>query len=189
MLNLLYTLFILIILGYFILSKRKEVPLIVVLHAFFQYVLTLAFWIFNMNGAMAGLLLGFMTISTVLLVWGRYLNYSRELLSIQLFFSISQWAIIGSVLVFMAVKSPYYYLIPSSTLHSHINAHQLSIHPVIKLCGNILLFTTFFHLILNWGQKWSIRKSLVDLGPFLIYLVLAAMLRFFQSFTSAFPIS
>ncbi|MCB0848125.1 MAG: hypothetical protein KDE26_32955, partial [Bacteroidetes bacterium] len=80
MLNLLYTLFILIILGYFILSKRKEVPLIVVLHAFFQYVLTLAFWIFNMNGAMAGLLLGFMTISTVLLVWGRYLNYSRELL-------------------------------------------------------------------------------------------------------------
>ena len=138
---------------------------------------------------MAGLLLGFMVISSVLLVWGRNLNYSRELLSIQFFFSISQWTVIASVLIFMAVKSPYYYLMPSSAWSAHINANQLSIHPVIKLCGNVLLFTTFFHLILNWGQKWSLRKSLIDLGPFMIYILLATLLRSFQSNTHAFPFS
>ena len=189
MLNILYTLFIALALGYLVVAKRKEVPFVIVIHAFFQYILTLAFWIFHMNTAMAGLLLGFMAISSGLLVWARNLNYSRELLSIQFFFSISQWAVIASVLIFMAVKSPYYYLVPSANWHSHINAHQLSIHPVIKLCGNVLLFTTFFQLILNWGQKWSVRKSLIDLGPLMIYILLATLLRFFQSFSQALPFS
>lgn len=138
---------------------------------------------------MAGLLLGFIFLSTVLLIWARGLNYSRELHSIQLFFSVSQWIAIISVGIFISVKSPFYYLLPSSSWHSNLNAHQLSIHPVIKLCGNILVFTTFFHLILNWGQKWSIRKSLVDLGPLIVYFALIIFLKIIQSSGNSFPFS
>lgn len=189
MVNIFYTLFIVSCLLYFLLSRRKEVPFLVLIHALLQYLFTLSFWVFQMNNSMAGLLLGFIFVSSLLLIWARGLNYSRELLSIQLFFSVSQWMGIMAVGLFIFLKSPFYYLMPSSAWHSNLNAHQISIHPVIKLCGNLFLFTTFFHLILNWGEKWSIRKSLVDLGPFVIYLIIIAVLQIFQANTQSLPFS
>ncbi|MDX2247848.1 MAG: hypothetical protein SF052_13775 [Bacteroidia bacterium] len=189
MVNLFYLFFIVACLLYFLFSHRKEVPFVILIHALLQYLMTLSFWVFQMNNPMAGLLLGFIFASTILLIWARGLNYSRELHSIQLFFSVSQWMAIVAVGLFISLKSPFYYLIPSSAWHSNLNAHQMSIHPVIKLCGNLLLFTTFFHLILNWGSRWSVRKSLIDIGPLLIYLGIIAVLRVFQATTQSVPFS
>ncbi|MEZ4774316.1 MAG: hypothetical protein R3D00_14120 [Bacteroidia bacterium] len=189
MVNIFYTLFIVACLLYFILSSRKEIPFLILVHALFQYLFTLSAWVFQMNNPMAGLLLGFIFASTLLLIWARGLNYSRELLSIHLFFSVSQWMGILAVGLFIFFKSPFYYLMPSSAWHSNLSAHQMSIHPVIKLCGNFFLFTTFFHLILSWGAKWSLRKSLVDLGPLIVYFAIIAVLRIFQAKTQSLPFS
>ncbi|MEZ4827445.1 MAG: hypothetical protein R3C61_14370 [Bacteroidia bacterium] len=189
MINLGYILFIISCLLYFLLSSRKEIPFVVLTHALLQYLLTLFFWLFQMDNPLAGLLLIFIFVSSLLLIWARSLNYSRELHSIQLFFSVTQWMALVSVGIFISLKSPFYYLLPSSAWHSNLSAHQMSIHPVIRLCGNVLLFTTFFHMILNWGSRWSLRKSIVDLSPMVIYFLLIAILRLFQLKTHTIPFS
>ena len=189
MLNILFIIFIIGCAVYLVVAPRKEVPLIILLHALFQYAMTLVFWIFHMNTYFAGMLLGFMVLTTFLLIWARGMNYSRELHSIQMFFSLSQWAILIAVIIFISIKSPYFYMFPSSGWNQHINPHQLSIHPAAKLCGNILLFSTFFQLIIGWGRRWTIRKSIIDLGPICIYFAMMGLLRYFQSQVQIFPFS
>jgi hypothetical protein len=180
---------ILFLVTYLLLSPRKEVPMVIVLHAIFQYALTLAFWVFHMNSFMAGLSLGFIVFTTGVLIWARSLNYSPELHTIRLFFTLGQWALLLGVGIFVSVKSPYSYLVPSASWYSHINPQQLSIHPVVKLSANVLLFTTFFQVIGHWGQRWSVRQSLLELGPLFVYVFLVALLRFFQSASYAYPFS
>ena len=189
MLTTLYLIFIVGCFAYLLFSPRKEIPLIILMHALVQYVMTLIFWIFHMNTYFSAMLLGFMLLTTLILIWARSLNYSRELQSIQLFFSLTQWVALIAVGVFISINSPYFYMVPSSGWHKYINPHQLSIHPAAKLCGNILLFSTFFQIIAGWGRSWSIRRSLLDLGPITIYISMMGLLRLFQSNVEVYPYS
>lgn len=189
MLTLLYLVFIGFCLLWFLLASRKELPLLVATHAILQYAFTLVSWFFQLNYALSALLLVFLMITAILLVWARNLNFSRELVSIRLFFSMLQWVLVFAVGIFILAKSPFQYIVPSSSWHGHIPAHQLSVHPVIKMGGNLMLFTTFFHLILHWGQRWNIKKSLIDLGPIAIYLIAIAALRFYQTSHLTHPFS
>ena len=189
MLNAAFLLFILGCILYLLLSPRKEAALFVILHAFLQYVITLALWIFHMNSMLAALMLGFIVMSTGLLIWARSLNYSAEQQGIRRFLGVSQWVLLGVIALFILIKSPYYYLIPSSNWHAHINPHLMSIHPLVKISANAFLFSTFFLVILQWGQRWNIRQSLMLLGPMVLYFVLVVLLRFFQSATHTFPLT
>jgi hypothetical protein len=189
MLNALFILFILCCVFYLLLSPKKEMALLIVLHAFMQYAITLSLWLFHMNPALTGLLLSFMVVSSGLLVWARGLNYSTEQHSIYHYFVVGQWILLGMIGLFIAIKSPYYYLVPSSSWNSHINPNLMSIHPIVKIGGNAFIFSSIFLIILQWGQKWSIRQSLVVLGPGMIYFLLVLLLRFFQTSTYSYPLS
>ena len=180
MLSTFYVLFLTALLSWVLVAKRKELPLLVLLHAIFQYVLTLAFWFFQMNADLVGLLLGYIALTSVLLVWARGLNYSKELVSIRLFFSMVQWVVVLAVVVLLMMKSPYTYLVPSSTWQGKISPHQLSLHPMLKVCGNILCFTGFLHFLFGWGQRWNLKKSFFELSPVMLYIVFMAVLRMLQ---------
>ncbi len=188
MLNFLYIGFISLGLIWFLGASRKEMPLLVIMHTLLQYAFTLICWFFQINTALSALLLIFLMLTGLLLLWARSLNYSKELISIRMFFSMVQWVVILAVGVFILVKSPFHYLIPSSSWHGEMPVHQLAVHPIIKVCGNVLFFTTFFHLILNWGQKWDLRKSFFDLMPLIVYLVCLGLIRAYQNtfFTQPF---
>jgi hypothetical protein len=189
MLNILYIGFIAAGLLWFLLAGRKEMPLLVITHSVLQYAFTLISWFFQLNPALSALLLVFLMLSGVLLIWARSLNYSKELISIRMFFSMLQWVVIFAVGVFILTKSPYHYMMPSANWQGHVPAHQLAVHPIIKICGNLLIFTTFFHLILNWGQRWQIRKSILDLLPMVIYLVALILIRVYQAMIFTHPIT
>lgn len=181
LINLLYIGFISLGLIWFLAAGRKEMPMLIIMHTILQYAFTLACWFFQLNTALSGLLLIFLMMTGLLLIWARSLNYSKELVSIRLFFTMLQWVVIFAAGVFVLAKSPYHYQIPSANWQGHMPAHQISVHPVIKICGNLLLFTSFFHLVLGWGQRWEIRKSLLDLSPIVVYLGGLALIRAYQS--------
>lgn len=187
MINILFLTFILCCVAYLVIAPRKEVALFIIFHAFLQYILSLALWIFHMNTGLVSLLLGFMTTSTGLLLWARNMNYSREQHSFRRYFLLGQWGLLVVIVFFMAVRSPYYYLVPAASWHAHINPNLMSIHPLIKLSGNAFVFTTFFLIMLHWGQKWNIWRSLLVLGPFFLYLLIVVLLRLFQTSTYTYP--
>lgn len=180
MVNILFIIFFCSLAAYFIYSPRKEAPSVIVAHALLQYILTLGLWIFQLNDSLAVLMLSFITGTTLLLIWARSLNYSRELNAIKLLFSLFQWVVLLGVGIFIAIKSPYDRLIPAGSWQQYINVNSLGIHPVIKLACNILLFSTFFHLIAHWGQKWTVKKSLFDLSPIWICFLLLAIIKYFK---------
>lgn len=180
----------LVFLAYWFFASRKEIPTIILLHALLQYGLSLALWRLTLSPLLGGILLGFLVLSSFLLIWARSLDYSREMHNIRLVFSMLQWAILIGILGFISFKSPYYYASPVSQWPPGSGAQQgLFLHPSLKFGMNILAFTTFYHLILHWGQKWSLKKSLLDLGPFVIFLVTLAVLRYVQLVTPALPFS
>ncbi|MDW3645962.1 MAG: hypothetical protein R8P61_02775 [Bacteroidia bacterium] len=184
------TLFLLLIAGlviFLLLSPRKEVPFIVLLHASIQYMMTLIYWLFEMNTYYAGILWCFILFSSLVLIWARGMNYSREMHRVEMFFSVSQWGILIAVLAFIGLNSPYYHMIPSASWSSQIHPSPVSIHPVAKLSGNVLMFTSFFQLILGWGRRWNLRKSVVELGPIILYFVLMGVLRVYEDDAQLFP--
>jgi len=184
------TLFLLLIAGFTIfllLSRRKEIPFFILLHGAIQYMLTLIFWLFEMNSYYAGILWFFIFFSSLVLVWARGMNYSREMHRVEMFFSVTQWGILLAVLVFVALNSPYYHMIPSASWSSQINPNPVAIHPIAKLAGNMLLFTTFFQLIIGWGRTWTFRKSVIELGPIILYFILMGVLRVYEDEVQLFP--
>ncbi|GAB4409955.1 MAG: hypothetical protein OHK0039_13980 [Bacteroidia bacterium] len=187
MVSTVFVLFLVSMSTFVLLAGRKEVPVIVLLHALVQYAFTLAQWAFRLNDYLSGMLLGFIILSSLLLFWGRSMNYSNELHSVRLFFTMGQWVLLLGLVLYMGLKSPYYYVIPSSSWHPDIPMHRLSIQPVLKLGGNLLIFTTFFQLVLHWGQRWPLRRSLADLGPLLLYALGMVILEMLQSARSAIP--
>lgn len=189
MLDSLYWLLIVASLIYVFAAPRKEIPLVIVLHGLLQYGMTLAGWTFRLGSLLGSILVSFLFLSSFLLIWARSLNYSKEYHSIRLFFSLAQWTVLIGLLGFIGWDSPYYYLLPSSTLIPGIEAHQLVIHPAVKFGGNFLVFAAFFHLILHWGQKWTPVKTLIDLGPIILYLLLTTGLSYFLSTQTTFPIT
>ena len=181
MLNALFIIFIIACFGYLLVSEKKEVPLIILLHAFIQYIITIGLWLFRMTPSLTGLLLSFIVVSSLLLIWGRGLNYSQELQSIKLLFSMVQWMVIIGLFVFSVFGSPYYHMVPTGNLGSQVPLNTNMIHPVIKLSGNILMFTFFFQVITHWGEKWSFKKSLFDILPIVLLFLLLSILRIFNS--------
>ncbi|MEM7368480.1 MAG: hypothetical protein AAF587_07735 [Bacteroidota bacterium] len=180
----------LVYLAYWFFASRKEIPSIILLHALLQYGLTLALWQLKLSPMLTGILLGFLVLTSFLLIWARSLDYSREMHNIRLVFSMLQWAILVGILGFITLKSPYYYASAVSQWAPGMSPHQgLLLHPSVKFGTNILAFTTFYHLILHWGQKWSVKKSLFDLGPFVIFLITLAVLRYVQLHTPSHPFS
>ncbi|WNJ19556.1 hypothetical protein [Pontibacter sp. G13] len=188
MLDGLFLVFILCFALYLLLARRKEVPLFIAMHAIAQYVFTLVTWFFHMNSQLTGLLLGMMFLTTALLLWARNLDYSRELHAVQLFFSISQWAALAAAGA-MCLFEPYTYLPPSSFWHPFIASDRQILHPVIKFLGNFLLFTTFFQIILHWGQRWSRKKSWIDLSPLFLYLILLVIMNLMRGTEVHHPFS
>ncbi|MEO1417715.1 MAG: hypothetical protein AAFW00_20695 [Bacteroidota bacterium] len=172
---------------YVVTTPRKEFPIVVIFHALLQYGLTLAMWFLFLGRQHAIILMLFLWLSTLLLIWARSVNYSNELLSIRLFFSISQWAVLLMLGLFLALESPYYYVTTASSQGVAPHFQHISLRPIIKLGANFLLFTTFFQLTLNWGQKWPLLRSLIDLGPILLYVGLMGILRSLMSQQMGFP--
>lgn len=187
MLTAFFTIFIVVCLLYLIWIPRKEAALLVILHAFVQYAMTLSLWLFQINTQLTSLLLGFMLTTSILLLWARNLDYSQEWFSIRLFVSLVQWSIIVFILLFITFQPAYAQFIPSSGWQGKISTQHLAIHSSIKVCGNLIVFTTFIQIMLHWGQKWNIKQSLINLSPAIIYFIIMSLLKFFQSFTENSP--
>ncbi|MCI4669602.1 MAG: hypothetical protein MRZ79_15820 [Bacteroidia bacterium] len=177
------------LLMYFLFAGRKELPLLLVSHALLQYGLSMVLWYFHLSGSLASILMVFIWISSILLIWARSLNYGQDLFSIRLFFSVSQWAILLVLFLFIAIKSPFYYVFPATSLGQNVPVQHMTFHPILKLSGNLLIFTTFFHVIVHWGQRWKWHKSLIDLSPIIIYTFLLVILRNMRIENSSLPFS
>lgn len=159
-----------------------------VCHALLQYGFSMVLWAFHLSGSLASILMVFIWVSSVMLIWARGLNYGQDLFSIRLFFSVSQWAILLVLFLFVSIKSPFYYTFPA-TVSGHLPVQKLTFHPILKLSGNLLVFTTFFHVIVHWGQKWKWQKSLLDLSPIVIYAIMLVILRNLRMEHAALPFS
>lgn len=176
MLDFVYLLFILLLILYLMVAQRKELPFLVITHVVIQYFFTTLSWMTSMDGQVAAILLLFLIASSTLLIWGRNLNYSRETRLIKAFTNTSQWAIFIIMLGFLLYK-PYYILHYSSMGKSpHFGLAYSFIPPFFKICGNLLLFMTYLSFILNWGNKWNLKKSLKNFLPVFLYLLLLCIL-------------
>ncbi len=174
---------------YFFFSERKEIPLVLVLHALLQYGFTMVLWYFKLTPSLSSILVIFLWLSSIMLIWGRSLTFGRDLFSIRLFFSVSQWAILLVLGLFISLKSPFYYVFPTAELNHKLPLQHLTYHPILKLSGNILIFTTFFHVVIHWGQQWKWTKSLIDLLPVMIYAAILLVLRHLKMESIDFPFS
>ena len=129
-----------------------------------------------MDSQIAAILLLFLAGSSLLLVWGRNLNYSKESKMIQVFTNVSQWALLLVLIGFFAFKPNYILHYSAMGKNSHLGLVYTYIPPFFKLFGNIILFTTYLLFILNWGNKWNIKKSLKNFSPIFVYLFLLSLL-------------
>lgn len=176
MLDFVYLFFILLLILYLIVAQRKEMPFLVVTYVVIQYFFTSISWMAGMDGQVAAILLLFLVASSTLLVWGRSLNYSRETKLIKSFVGISQWGILIIMIAFLLYK-PYYILHYSSLdKNPHFGLVYSFVPPLFKICGNIFLFTAYLSFILNWGNKWNVKKSLKYFLPIFLYLFLLSVL-------------
>lgn len=175
MLDLFYFLFLIFLLGYFLLSARKEVPLVICSYALCQYLMTQFLWMNQMSARMSGLLLLFICLTVGVLIWGRSLPVGRELNTLRIFFRVSGWAIVVISLIIVWKKGPFLLELSTGTALPPSSGGWRFL-PALKLSGNALLFTFFILFILNWGERLSIRQSLWDYAPFLLFLTVIAML-------------
>lgn len=177
MLDLLYLFVLILSVGYFFLSSRKEIPFLVLVYAVGQYLMTQFFWMNQVSKRMSGLLLLFIFLTSVVLIWGRSLQLGKELNLLKVFFRVSGWSVLLIALVIMWVKGPFLIQIPEmSEAVAHIGGWQFL--PVLKLTGNALFFIFVLLLILNWGERMSFRQSLTDYAPFILYLGIICLLAF-----------
>jgi len=176
MLDFVYLLFIFLLIFYLMAAQRKEMPFLILTHVVIQYFFTTISWISGMDDQVAAILLLFLVASSTLLVWARSLNYSRETKLIKAFVNISQWGVLVIMIGFLLYK-PYYILHYSSPNKSpHFGLVYSFIPPLFKICGNLLLFTTYLSFILNWGNKWNLKKSLKSFLPIFLFLLLLGIL-------------
>jgi hypothetical protein len=180
MLTLFYGAALLFFAVYLTASVRKEVPALILLHAVVQYGITVAGWMFALNAYYAGLLLGFIAVTTFFLIWARSVPYSRGLSSVRLFCALAQWALLGGLLLFILVRSPYQPLELGGDWHAGIAGRRQGLHAMVKLAGNLMLFTTVLQIILHWGELWTPRRSLAVFGAAWLYLLLTVALLLLQ---------
>lgn len=178
MLDLIYLLFIFLLIIYLLAAQRKEMPFLVVTHVVIQYFFASIAWMSEMNGQVAAVLLLFLVATSFLLVWGRSLNYSRETKLIKAFVSTSQWAIMVILIGFLLYKPSYILHYSSIGKNPHFGMVYSFIPPLFKISGSILLFSTYLGFILNWGNKWHLKKSLKIFLPVFLYLFILSILYF-----------
>jgi len=185
MLDLLFLIFIVSAVGYLLAAARKEFPLFILLHAVLQYAMLMLIWKGNLPPLMASFGLGFMWLSSFSLLWARSLNYSRAFKVLRGSLSVVQWAILlGLGLTLMGGTANAFVYIANSQPFAPLNPYAHRLQPIAeatKLLGNLLVFTTFMHIVLQWGQKWSFRKSMLDLGPVLLYFLTVVGLHLLRS--------
>lgn len=169
MLDALFVLFIVALVGYVIAAPRKELPLLVVLHAALQYTLLMLIWRGVLPKQVALLGLAFMFISSVSLIWARTLQFSRSNMFFRTSLSIVQWFLVSAMFasVFLGQNNTFVLIANSNPGIAPFSPYP--VNETTKLMGNLIIFTTFMQVVLYWGQKWSLRKSLLDLGPSIIY--------------------
>lgn len=192
MLDLGYVLFFVGLIVLFYLAPRKEFPLIVLVHGLVQYLFTMLGWYTSIDHRGVGILLMGLVVSTLCLFWGMSLAEREAMYPIRLFFSMTAWTILLILAVFSWVKSPYdygYLLTGTSAVRSEGIRAYLSLHPLIKVGGNLLIFITFLQLALYWRQSWSARKSLLDLLPAGLYVLLVVGYWASQRDLSALPLT
>ncbi|MEM6265592.1 MAG: hypothetical protein AAGI38_24025 [Bacteroidota bacterium] len=187
MLDVAYYILISLLMAYLLVAAQKETPLLVLLHAIVQYLLTLGLWGMKMSGYIAGLLACFIFITSLVLVWIRNLNYSHELKILRIAFNWSQWVILGGLGIFMWTQSPFATVASSYEFHPHIEIPIGGLHPMVKVTGNVLMFSFLAQFFLFWGTKWTVGNSFRRLLPFLIYLVLVFFLQMAQREANAAP--
>lgn len=156
-------------------AAKKEIPLFVVFHSLLQYVFTILGWYGAMDSQGTGLLLMGLIVSTLCLFWGSTLSETQTVFPIQLFFTISSWVILLVLGLFAWIKSPYdygYLLTESLPFHEEPSKQVLPLHPLIKIGGNVLIFMGFLQISLAWRRIWTLQKSLLDLSPLGIYLLM-----------------
>lgn len=186
------TLFWMLIAGgliWFVAAPQKIEPLQLITHAVLQYLLSLLFWTDYLNSYFTGLLWVFLVLTSLLLFWAPRIPFGRERYVMEMFFRVGQWSLLLGLLVYTVVKSPFSYQMPGGPNQGLIQDGLLFVRPFIKLAGNLLIFTAFFHLILHGSQRWTLRKSLWDLGPIVLYLVLGGFIRFWQVSLETTPLS
>jgi hypothetical protein len=173
MLDLLFISFILASVVYLLLSPRKEFPLLVLLHTALQYTLTMLVWHGNLPPSIAAISMGCMWAAAIVLVWGRSLNYSYKLKFLKYALSVFQWVIFIGLMVNIFAQDGQILLLTGNSIGgadmSRENQMSQLIIEMFHFGANILVFTTFLHIVLQWGQRWTIQKSLVDLGPAILY--------------------
>lgn len=182
MLDVLYFTFIACSLGYFVLSPRKEFPLLLLLHAVLQYGVTQLMWLGQSDQRVAGLLLLFVLLSSALLIWGRSLAYSRELFSVRAFVTVSQWLVLLAIALQLWLQRPDSVVMPSTGWHPPVRLSGILLGTLPKLGANFFLFTLVLQVVLGWGQRWPLRRSLLDILPVVLYWVLTiSALRYLSS--------
>lgn len=169
MLDLFYVIFLFLLLSYFVASERKEVPFVVIVHALVQYFLTQFFWLNQVTGKMGGLLLLFIILTSVILIWGRHLPYGKELQMVKVFFRVSAWGVFLMAILVAWVKGTYILVQPYTEVGAHYQVGGWEVHPFIKLCGNGSAFIVVLLLIFGWGRNWTLRDSLADFLPFILF--------------------
>lgn len=181
MLDFAYFFFILSFLAYLLLARRKELPLLVISHGLLQYFFTLIMWFSEMESQLSSVTLLFIVATSTLLIWARGLNYSREFRMIKVMVELGQWIILLAMGLFLLVNSPFSYHLSSRGPNPHLGFGYSVIHPWLKSGGNLLIFTTYLLILLNWGSNWPTKKSLKNFAPILIYFLLIALLYVWKS--------
>ncbi len=116
------------------------------------------------------------------------LRVNKQEFAIKLFFSVSQWALLIMLAVFIGFKSPFIYAGTEFPLEGSTGrlSPPIILHPLLRLSGNLIAFFLFFQLITHRKEYWDLSKSVLLLGPSIVYFCLIVYLRFLQVSMSSF---
>lgn len=174
MLNTLFIIFIVICVAYFLIAPRKETPMMILTQGLLQYLWTLGMWGLRLQHLQTSVLLGIMVATTMMLLWASRLKVGTSFRAAQLFFTVGGWAVLVMLGIFSSLNGPFIY-------STEIAGHPIEIHPAIRFSGNLMLFLFFLQLVLNRLQHWTVKHSLITLGPGIIYFGFMLFLRYLQT--------
>ena len=175
--NLIYGLAILFLLAQLLIARKKEFGLLVISHAVLQYVYTLLSWRLQLAPGVALATLGFIVATTMLLIWARRMHIgSNDQKMAQTLVNALQWTFLGALLFFVIIRSPDWYEFSGSNENGAIIGSYVSLHPFIRMSGNYFLFALFAQITIRWGLVWKPRDTLLNLGPFVGYVLLILLL-------------
>ncbi len=172
MLDFFYLFYLLSSLAYLFFSPKKEVPLFLLVYGLLQYAITQLWWWPETDGRIAGLLLLFIVLSTGLMLWGKELERDQDRYYATVLMRVGQWLFLVALAVVLGFKRPWVVNESLEPVWENLaEARSWGFPSFAKVGGNLLLFGFWFQVIMGWGESWSWKKSLLDLGPLLLYTV------------------